>query len=120
MFDSLNFIVRIKNRWTFDQTLFNPIRAKRPMNNNMENKSATEVADEFDLIPDRCDFCSPIAYTAVGMFKKTFTLKEKFANNDYFQTLFCLFIHLVFRSNFFLEIESPCRNLLIIKAVSKR
>ena len=64
------FAVRIKNRWTFDQTLFNPIRSKRPMNNNMENKTATEVADEFENIPSRCDFCSPIAYTAVGMFKR--------------------------------------------------
>lgn len=56
------------NKWTFDQTLFNPIRAKRPMNNNFENKTPAEVADEFELIPGKCDFCSPIAYTAIGTF----------------------------------------------------
>lgn len=58
-------IVRVMNKWTFDQTLFNPIRAKRPMNNNFENKTPAEVADEFELIPGKCDFCSPISYTAI-------------------------------------------------------
>lgn len=58
-------VVRIVNRWTFDQTLFNPIRSKRPMNNTMEVKTTTEVADELQLIPEKCDFCSPISYTAI-------------------------------------------------------
>ena len=57
------------NKWTFDQTLFNPIRSKRPMNNNFESKTPAEVADEFELIPEKCDFCSPIAYTAIGRYR---------------------------------------------------
>jgi len=69
-------LVRVKNKWTFEQTLFNPIRSKRPMNNNFEQKTAQEVSDEFELIPEKCDFCAPVSYTAIG--------------NDVF-TLCCLF-----------------------------
>jgi len=58
-------IVRIVNKWTFAQTLFNPLRASRPMNNNLENKSHTEISDILQQIPDKCDFCSPLSYTGV-------------------------------------------------------
>lgn len=58
------------------------------MNNNMENKSATEVADKFERIPEKCDFCSPIAYTAIGMFfilkclqSQSFNIFNLFKNN---------------------------------------
>lgn len=60
-------VVRIVNKWTYEQTLFNPLRASRPMNNQLEIKSHTEVADTLEEIPEKCDFCSPLSYTAVDL-----------------------------------------------------
>ena len=61
-------LVRVVNKWTFTQTLFNPLRSHRPMNNNLEHKSLTEVADALEEIPEKCDFCSPLSYTGKGMY----------------------------------------------------
>ena len=47
-------LVRVVNKWTFTQTLFNPLRSHRLMNNNLEHKSLTEVADALEEIPEKC------------------------------------------------------------------
>ena len=47
--------------------MFNPIRASRPLNNNNDNKTDIEFSDELEKIADKCDFCSPLSNTAVGM-----------------------------------------------------
>ncbi|XP_065670254.1 uncharacterized protein LOC100211359 [Hydra vulgaris] len=60
-------IVRVVNKWTYQQTLFNPLRSCRPMNNNFENRSYTDISDELQTIPDKCDFCSPLSYTAIDL-----------------------------------------------------
>lgn len=60
-------IVRIINKWTFEQTLFNPLRSDRPMNNKMPLKSFTTISDELQELPEKCDFCSPLNYTAIDL-----------------------------------------------------
>ena len=60
------YLVRVVNKWTYQQTLYNPLRSCRPMNNNFENRSFTDISDELQAIPDKCDFCSPLSYTAIG------------------------------------------------------
>ena len=62
-------LVRIVNKWTFSQTLFNPLRTNRPMNNNLESKTLNEVADTLEEIPEKCDFCSPLSYTGIGSYE---------------------------------------------------
>jgi len=60
-------IVRVANKWTYEQTCYNPLRAYRPMNNNMIAKSTSQISDELEEIPDKCDFCSPLNYTGVDL-----------------------------------------------------
>ena len=77
-------IVRVANKWTYEQTMYNPIRAYRPMNNDMEMKTPTEFNDQLELIPQKCDFCAPLNYTAIGMWENFHLLYDIKYSKMYF------------------------------------
>eukprot|EP01135_Chromosphaera_perkinsii_P010535 Nk52_evm45s2152 gene=Nk52_evmTU45s2152 len=65
-------VLRIINKWTLEQTVYNELRGKRPINsaaptrrvsnNNIKNSSSGESKN--NVHPD-CDFCRPHLFTAV-------------------------------------------------------
>ena len=59
-------LVRIINKWTFQQTMFNPLREFRPLSAGNEAQTSILVRDDLEEIPSLCDFCSPLSYTAIG------------------------------------------------------
>ena len=63
----LCIIVRIWNKWTCEQTLFNSARAKRPVNVMVDgNTQSKETGTDGDITVENCDFCEPYKLTAEG------------------------------------------------------
>ncbi|XP_066931524.1 uncharacterized protein [Clytia hemisphaerica] len=85
-------IVRIVNKWTFEQTLFNPIRSRRPLNiNNKENRSKEDEKDALSAVSSSCDFCMREEYTAIDSWgrieRKTAITASNCAKYDAFHSM---------------------------------
>ncbi|MFQ6048608.1 MAG: hypothetical protein ACE5K7_04520 [Phycisphaerae bacterium] len=56
-------VVRVLNRWSFEATLFNELRACRPMNVSRAGQLEPRLARP----SDRCDFCDPENFTTADV-----------------------------------------------------